>query len=321
MIQSNKEKQSSTSSKKPFDQYVLLIIGLPLVFWAFAFPLIKVGLTELSPENLAILRLFIASMIFFVFFLLKRKKLSPLHKKDILPLFLIGFTGISVYHLGLNYGEQFISAGVASLIIATIPIYVVILACVFLKEQINKFIISGILVALLGVIIISLWGNPNTIIEINYIFGALAVILAAFVGAVYTIAGKKMLQHYTPFSLTTYVFILGNLGLIFFVRPSLFYQVSNLSVETWAAVLFLACCPTVIAYFFWYSALRIKPASELSVYLYFTPMLTTLLGFFFFNESITPWYILGGGLVITGLYIVNQQQKKSNKKLSIEKVQ
>jgi len=138
MIQLKSGKQSSVSSKKPRDYYVFFIIGLPLIFWAFAFPLIKVGLTELYPENLAILRLFIASMIFFGFYLIKRKHISPLQKADVIPLFLIGFTGISMYHLGLNYGEQFISAGVASLIIATIPIYVVILAWVFLKEQINR---------------------------------------------------------------------------------------------------------------------------------------------------------------------------------------
>lgn len=308
-----KPKQSNSIPKKPLDQYLFIIIGLPILFWSFAFPLIKVGLTELYPENLAIIRLFIASLIFFCIYLFKRKQLSPLEKRDIIPLFLIGFTGISMYHLGLNYGEQFISTGVASLIIATIPIFVVILAWIFLKEHINKYIASGILIALTGVILISLWGNPNTNLEINYIFGALAVIMAAFVGAVYTIAGKKMMTRYTPFSLTTYVFILGNLGLLAFVRPSLFYQVSHLSIETWAAVIFLACCPTVIAYFLWYTALQMRPASEISVYLYFTPLLTTLIGFFLFNEKITLWYILGGALVIFGLYIVNQQRKKRKK--------
>ena len=288
----------------------LFMILLSIVFWAFAFPLIKVGLTELSPENLAILRLFIATVIFLIAYIVRPKMFSPLHKKDIPVLFLLGFTGISVYHLGLNYGEQFVSAGAASLIIATIPIYVVILAVVFLKEHISFKTALGILISLAGVVIISLWGNPGTSIQIEYILGALAVVLAAFVGAVYTIAGKKLLQRYNGFSLTAYAFLFGNLGLIAFVRAPLIDQVGSLSIEVWAAVIFLACFPTVIAYSLWYMVLHVKTASELSVFLYFTPVLSTLISTVFFNEKITIFYILGGILVIGGLYIVNKKKGK-----------
>jgi drug/metabolite transporter (DMT)-like permease len=297
------------------ESYFFLVIGLPIVFWACAFPLIIVGLRQLSPVNLAILRLFIASLIFLCLVLFQRKRFSPVHKKDIIPLFLLGFVGVSVYHLCINYGEQYISAGAASLIIATIPIFVVILAKIFLSELIDMKIIFGIIIALAGVAIISLWGNPDARIEIDYISGALAVVLSAFVGAMYTIAGKKMMNRYNPLSLTAYAFLIGNLGLIPFISPSFFEEVMQLSLVTWAAVLFLAIFPTVIAYSLWYAALEVKQASELSVFLYATPVLSTILGAIFLQEKITIFFVLGGIFVIAGLYEVNKQRKKHRKNL------
>lgn len=295
------------------ETYFFLVIGLPVAFWACAFPLIIICLRELSPVNLAILRLFIASVIFLCLVVFQRKRFSPFHKKDIFSLFLLGFVGISVYHLSLNYGEQFVSAGAASLIIATIPIFVVVLAKIFLSEHIDKKIILGIVIALAGVTIISLWGNPDARIEIDYISGAIAVVLAAFVGAVYTIAGKKMLNRYNPLSLTAYAFLIGNLGLIPFLSGSFFEEVTQLSLVTWAAVLFLAFFPTVIAYSLWYAALEVKQASELSVFLYATPVLSTILGAIFLQEQITVFFVLGGVFVIIGLYLVNKQRRKQQK--------
>lgn len=311
-MQQSKAKKSVTHSSF-VETYFFLIVGLPVLFWACAFPLIIVALRELSPVNLAILRLFIASTIFLCLVLFQQKRFSPFYRKDILRLFLLGFIGVSVYHLGLNYGEQYVSAGAASLIIATIPIFVVIFAKLFLSEQIDKKMVIGIITALAGVVLISLWGNPDARIAIDYLTGALAVVLAAFVGAVYTIAGKKMMNRYNPLSLTAYAFLIGNLGLIPFLSASFFEEILQLSLVTWAAVLFLAIFPTVIAYSLWYTALEVKQASEISVFLYATPVISTLLGAIFLHERITIFYVIGGAFVLVGLYVVNKQRRKARK--------
>lgn len=302
---------------KPWaERFLLVIIGLAVIFWAFAFPLIKFNLQELTPENLAILRLFIASIIFIGILIIKPNKFSKLQKKDIPVLFLLGFIGVSVYHLCINYGEQYISAGAASLIITTIPIFVVILASVFLSEKITLKAFIGIALSFFGVIIISLLGNPGIVIEITYLSGAAAVLLASFVGALYTIAGKKLINRYNALSLTAYAFIIGNTGMIFFIRPLLFEQVFALSLEGWISVLFLAIFPTVAAYTFWYAALEVIPASQLTIYLYFIPVVSTLISCLFFGEIITMWYIVGGFLVIFGLYIVNMKKSIESRKNS-----
>jgi len=293
-------------------KYFFIIISMPIVFWALAFPFIKIALEELSPINLTIMRLLVVCIVFLILLIVKPNKFSKIQKRDIIPIFLLGFLGIVVYHLGLNYGEQYISPSAASVIIATIPIFVVILASIFLKEKITLKIILGVLLSLLGVFIISTVGKSDTLFEIKYISGALAVLLAAMMGAGYTVVGKKMLKKYSALSLTVYVSLLGSLGLIPFISSSLFVEVAAMSLTGWSVVIFLGIFPTVIGYVLWYVALEIKSASEISVYLYFIPVLSTIISYFFFREEITWFFVFGGALVIIGLHVVNKQSKKAD---------
>ena len=292
-------------------KYFFIIIGMPIVFWALAFPFIKIGLEELSPVNLTIMRLLVVCIVFLILLIAKPNKFSKIQKKDVIPIFLLGFLGIVVYHLGLNYGEQYISASAASVIIATIPIFVVILAAIFLKEKITLKIVLGVLLSLVGVVVISTVGRSDTLLEVKYISGALAVILAAALGAGYTVAGKKMLQRYSALSLTVYVCLLGSLGLIPFISSSLFEEVAAMSLTGWSVVIFLGVFPTVIGYVLWYVALEIKSASEISVYLYFVPVLSTIISYILFRDEITWLFIFGGALVILGLHVVNKQSSKA----------
>jgi len=140
----------------------------------------------------------------------------------------------------------------------------------------------------------------------------LAVILAAALGAGYTVAGKKMLQRYSALSLTVYVCLLGSLGLIPFISNSLFEEVAAMSLTGWSVVIFLGVFPTVVGYVLWYVALGIKSASEISVYLYFVPVLSTIISYVLFRDEITWFFVFGGALVILGLHVVNKQSSKVN---------
>lgn len=290
------------------NKYFFIVILLPIVFWAFAFPFIKIGLEELSPVNLTILRLFVVCCVFLLFLLIAPKKFTPIQKKDIGPLFLLGFFGIVVYHLGLNYGEVHLSASAASLIIATIPIFTVIFATILLKEKVTKKIAVGVLLSLTGVIIISLTSSDGNPIEVAYLAAAVAVLISACVGAGYTIAGKKLLQRYSALSLTVYAMLFGCIGLFPFLSSSLVAEMAVLSVRGWGAVLFLALLPTVVGYVLWYVALEVKSASEVSVFLYFIPVLSTIISWILFGEQITWFFILGGVMVIGGLLIVHKKK-------------
>ena len=305
----HKNNFQNTESHSIANWQTIAMMPVTVVVWAFAFPFIKIGLRELSFINLTIMRFFIASIGFIAILVIRSKKLSKLQKQDIPSIFVLGFCGVIIYHFGLNYGEQYISAGTASLIITTIPIFIVILSYFFLKERLTKRKTSGIFAALIGVVIISIWGTEDNSIEIIYMFGALTVLISAVMGAVYTVAGKKLLNRYTPLSLTIYTMLLGSFGLAPFVlvNNSFLREVANMSIYTWFAIVFLGLFSTVLGYIIWYVALEKREASELSIYLYMIPVVSTIISYFLFDDKITPLFILGGLLVITGLVMVNKK--------------
>lgn len=308
----NRNEERAESRNLSNWQFIAMMI-LTVVVWAFAFPFIKIGLNELSFANLTIMRFFVVCIVLITILALQPRRFSKLHKKDVIPIFILGFFGVMVYHLGLNYGVQYVSPGAASLIIATIPVFIVILAIVFLNEKITLKKLLGIVVALCGVLIISIWGSQDISIEKNYIYAALAVLIAAVMGALYTVAGKKLLDRYTALSLTVYAMLLGSLGLIPFLSTSLLDEVVAMSTDSWIAVIFLGVCSTVIGYVLWYVALEIKTASEVSIYLYAIPVLSTIISYLWFGDEITMLFVFGGVLVITGLIIVNMKDRKSKR--------
>jgi drug/metabolite transporter (DMT)-like permease len=308
MNQSKNKYKINHSSNWKFISMMIICV----VVWAFAFPFIRIGLNDLSFTNLTIMRFFVVCIVLIAILLLQPKRFSKLYKRDIIPIFMLGFFGVMVYHLGLNYGEQYISPGAASLIIATIPVLVVIMAFIFLKEKITSKKLLGVIIALCGVIIISVFGTYDISIEINYIYGALTVFIAAVMGAFYTIAGKKLLERYTALSLTVYAMLLGSVALIplLFLNPSITDQVATMSAYSWFAIVFLGVFSTVIGYVLWYVGLEIKSTSEVSVYLYAVPVLSTIISYFLFDDKITMFFVLGGILVIIGLVLVNVNNRQ-----------
>jgi drug/metabolite transporter (DMT)-like permease len=100
------------------------------------------------------------------------------------------------------------------------------------------------------------------------------------------------------------------------INNSFFAEVSKMSINGWFAILFLGIFSTVIGYVIWNVALKMKNASDISIYLYAIPVLSTIFSYFIFKDDITLMFIIGGILVIFGLIVVNNNnRKKMNKKI------
>ena len=127
--------------------------ALTVVFWASAFAGIRAGLQSYSPESVALLRYLTASICLAVYALLTRMPLPAL--RDVPGIALTGFLGFSFYNVALNAGEQRIPAGTASLIIASAPVFVALMAGAFYKERLRLRSWLGILLSFVGVAVIS----------------------------------------------------------------------------------------------------------------------------------------------------------------------
>lgn len=131
----------------------LLALGTTLLLWASAFAGIRAGLSGYSPGHLALLRFIVASLALAIYAVATRMKMPQ--KGDWPGIALTGWLGISGYNLALNYGETSLTAGVASFMVNTGPIFTALLAMTFLGERLRGWGWLGIAVSFGGVSLIA----------------------------------------------------------------------------------------------------------------------------------------------------------------------
>ncbi|NIS92810.1 MAG: EamA family transporter, partial [Hydrotalea flava] len=113
-----------------------IFIFLVALFWASAFVAIRVGLKSYSPDTLALLRYLVASIVMIPLYLKSRSVNECLTRNEFIRIILVGVIGIGVYNIALNYGEITVSSAIASFIVSQVPVFIVLLAVIFLKERV-----------------------------------------------------------------------------------------------------------------------------------------------------------------------------------------
>lgn len=269
-----------------------IVLISTVVFWGLAFTAIEYAVSYLDPISLASLRFAIADILF----LIALVKCPRVHRRDIPYVFVLGVLGVTVYHVFLNLGEMYIQSGVASLIISTSPIYVLVLSRIFLKERITKNKVLGVVLAFSGVAIVSKPSYAN-------IIGIILVLISAIAAATYTVMGKFMMKKYDSVTLTNYAMILGSIPLIPFL-PTAISECKNVSV--FLSVLFLSIFSTFLGYQGWFYILKRMEASKASVFLLAIPFVSIIAGSAVLGEEITFRVIVGLFMVIAGIYLVQK---------------
>ncbi|MBX8466784.1 DMT family transporter, partial [Deinococcus sp. RIT780] len=135
----------SAAASARLDALSLGAILVTIVFWASAFAGIRAGLEVFTPGHVTLYRFLVASAALGVYALIARIPVPPL--ADLGRIAALSFSGITLYHVCLNYGEVSVPAGTASLIIAAGPVITALLATRFGGERLNALGWAGTLVS------------------------------------------------------------------------------------------------------------------------------------------------------------------------------
>lgn len=299
------ERQSFLPVQKQMMNWrTALAIAATVIFWASAFAGIRAGLASYSPTGVALLRYLTASVVLALYAWITR---MPLPRRQDMPgMAMIGFVGFSFYNVALNAGEQQISAGTASLLVASAPIFVALFAVSFFRERLRGWAKVGILLSFVGVAIISI--SPGEQLEIS--FSALLVLAAAIAQAVYSVAQKPYLRRYSALQVTAYAVWFGTLFLLVF-SPQLWREMQTATTTATVSVVYMGLFPGAVGYVSWSYVLAQLPAAKAGSFLYLIPIVAIGIAWIWLGELPAPAAVWGGLLILAGVILVNIGGRKS----------
>jgi drug/metabolite transporter (DMT)-like permease len=278
-----------------------------VIVWGASFIATKVALTELSPVTVVWLRFLMGVLILGGTVILQRRLQRP-EKTEWAYFALLGFLGITFHQWLQSNGLQTSEAGTTAWIVATTPVFMALLGWFLLRESLGWARTSGILLAFAGVLVVVSKGDFDSI-SIGR-FGApgdVLILISAVNWAVFSALSRRGLRSHPASLMMFYVMAFGWLFTsLLFLPTDGFAEIGNLSGSGWGAVTFLGVLCSGLAYIAWYDALQALSTAQTGVFLYIEPLVAVVVAFFVLGEAITPASLLGGAIIILGIWLVNR---------------
>jgi len=287
--------------------YVKLL--LTAIFWGGTFIAARVVAQNVGPFSASFLRFAIAS-IFLVFITIRMEgKIPRLKKHQILPIILLGMTGVFAYNFFFFSGLKTVTASRASIVIAMNPIFITIFAYTLFKEKLTRINVIGILLCVSGAIIVISKGNPLGIIQGDLGAGELYILGCVASWVLYSLIGKIAMKDMSPLAAVTYSCLVGGI-LLFFpaCMEGMPGDIAGYGAVEWSGIFYLGFFGSVLGFTWYYQGIKKLGASKASVFINFVPVSAVILAFLILKEKLDLSLITGAIMVIGGAYLTNRKR-------------
>ncbi len=288
-----------------------------MLLWASAFPAIRVALRGYSPAHLALARYLVASATLGALAL--RGGFGCPQRADWWRIALAGLAGFSVYNVALNAGEVRVSAGVASFLVNTSPLWALVLVTLLGHERVSRRVWAGVGVSLCGVAILAFSRDHTLGDSREFLHGVGLVLLAAFGASVHTLLQKQLLKTYGALPLTTWIIWAGTLWLTVFT-PGLATTVRQAPLSASISVVYMGVFPGALAYALWAQVASGMSVSRAVGFIPFIPVAATLMAWLWLGEKLSWLALLGGVLALCGVALVNLARQEEYRVLDARAV-
>ncbi len=272
---------------------ILIALSVPILL-GFGFVIAKPAMQYFPPYLLMGLRFTIPALILVWFF--------PVPKGLFVDLFKVSFIG-STLQYGLTYtGLNIIDASSAILLIQLEVPFGIIIAFFLLKEIPSIKNVVGLVIAFIGVFILT--GAPN--LEGKFI-GVLLTLAGAFTWSLGAVMAKPLTKKIGAFALMTWLCVFSGpllilISIIFNGNPVQYIFSAN--INSWFTVIYLALFMQPIAYGAWYYVLSRYPVNKVMPVLLLLPVIGLITAIFLLGEDPPKQVFLGGTIIVFGVGVI-----------------
>jgi drug/metabolite transporter (DMT)-like permease len=278
-----------------------------MLLWGLSYIWSKVVFEYIGPASTIMLRLLISAMFLWAVASLIGQR-PAIRRIDIKLFLLSSLFNPFLYFIGESYGLNLVSPVLSAVIIATIPVFMPIVAFFYLRERLKPMNITGLIISFAGVLVmifrpdLSLAASPA---GIALLFGAVASAL------VYGILLRKLTMRYTPLVIIT---IQNSIGAIYFVPIVLLFEFDSIRSispdgRMLSSLFALGIFASSLAYVFYTKTVQSLGIARANLYTNLIPVFTALFSFFVLGENMNTAKIIGIVLVMGGVFLSQQNRK------------
>ena len=260
-----------------------------------------------SPIQIVSIRITLAALAFSAIQLFKSRSGFKILPRDI-PLFLgLGFGSILFFTVCYFTAITIMPLSTAAILLYTSPIWIVLMSAIFFREKMNCRKLVALALAFAGCVLVSGISGEGITLK------GLLIGLGSGIGyGLYSILGTVALRRYSPYTVTTYTFLLAAIGSWFICGPANMLSKFSAAGNSTSLIPFCfltALITAVIPFLFYTLGLRTVEASKAGILATFEPMVATIVGITCFSEALTLHSGIGIALILAAAIVLNWKQK------------
>ena len=279
-----------------------------VIVWGASFIATKIAVGQISPVAVVWMRFAMGIPILMAVVIMRKQFAFP-KGSEWLYFTMLGFLGITFHQWLQSNGLQTAQATTTAWIISTSPAFIAVLGWMVLKEKLNLQQSLGIGLAMLGVLAVVSKGDLAALAVGKFgNAGDFLILISSVNWAVFSILSRRGLKNHPSTMMTFWVMTIGwLLTSVAFIAGKNYVEIPLLDTRGWIAMIFLGIFTTGLAYIAWFDALAQLPAAQTGAFLFIEPLTSMVVASIILNEQVTLVSVLGGAVILFGIWMVNRQ--------------
>lgn len=284
-----------------------MLLTLTALFWAGNWVIARGIQGHMSPIAMAFWRWLAAFVLLLPFIAAPISREWRTIRRSWKVLLVLGVLGVGAFNTLTYTGLKYTTATNGVLLNSVIPILIIAINVIFMREPLCASRAAGVAVSLSGVLLIVGRGDPDTVLHLRLNRGDLWVLAAMVAWAIYTVCLRWRPRDLSSTAFTGSVIAIGVMVLLpIFAWDYGAGHRTHWSVITGSAVAYFAVFPSVLAYFFWNAAVAQVGGERAGTFLHLMPLFGALLAWVFLGEVLAWYHYAGAVLIFSGLFMTSR---------------